>query len=490
MDTESPVVTAPADMTVETTDTQTTVDIGSATATDNVGVVSLTNDAPSTFPVGTTTITWTATDAAGNIGNATQKVTVQRITEVELGKFYTVAITGTGTNRTQKLVSIDPETANVETVLPIQGELRFGSNTLAISPDGEFYGWGLSEKQLIKIDLTTGQISKVGSPTEYRQIWGMAFDWEGKLYGLQANTNSLLSIDPDTSAVTEIGNLGVDIYTNGLAIDFDTDELYAVTGIGKNQKDKILKINKNTGKATEVGSYGMERIAVGTEFNPLTGELFAVRSYTNLLKINLDTGEVTTIGTLGEGVSTVSLASPWPEEKPIDTEPPVVIPPEDKTVEATGPQTAVDIGSATATDNVGVVSLTNDAPSTFPVGTTTITWSATDAAGNVGNDTQNVKVQDTTPPEINLTLIPDSLWPPNHKMVDIVADVIVNDAVDDSPEIVLTYIFSDEKDNSEGDGNTEEDIQDAKIGTEDYTFSLRAERNGNSTVAHTPLSIM
>ena len=36
----------------------------------------MTNDAPETFPVGTTTVTWTATDVAGNVGTATQTVTI------------------------------------------------------------------------------------------------------------------------------------------------------------------------------------------------------------------------------------------------------------------------------------------------------------------------------------------------------------------------------------------------------------------------------
>ena len=46
-----------------------------ATATDNCGVLSLTSDAPGCFPVGTTVVTWTATDIHGNVSTATQLVT-------------------------------------------------------------------------------------------------------------------------------------------------------------------------------------------------------------------------------------------------------------------------------------------------------------------------------------------------------------------------------------------------------------------------------
>jgi N-acetylneuraminic acid mutarotase len=85
----------------------------------------------------------------------------------------------------------------------------------------------------------------------------------------------------------------------------------------------------------------------------------------------------------------------------IDNLPPVVTAPPDTTAEATGLQTVVAIGSATATDNVGVVSLTSNAPATFPIGTTVVTWTARDAAGNTGTAIQKVTVRDTTPPVIS-----------------------------------------------------------------------------------------
>jgi purple acid phosphatase-like protein/concanavalin A-like lectin/glucanase superfamily protein/parallel beta helix pectate lyase-like protein/HYR domain-containing protein len=84
VDTTAPVVAAPPDVTVDSTGTLTPVDIGVATTSDTVGVVTLSNDAvvttpPPSFPVGTTTVTWTAKDAAGNTGTATQTVTVQSV---------------------------------------------------------------------------------------------------------------------------------------------------------------------------------------------------------------------------------------------------------------------------------------------------------------------------------------------------------------------------------------------------------------------------
>jgi len=57
-----------------TINTCTGVNIGQATATDPCGVT-VTKNAPATFPLGTTTVIWTAKDKAGNVATAAQAVT-------------------------------------------------------------------------------------------------------------------------------------------------------------------------------------------------------------------------------------------------------------------------------------------------------------------------------------------------------------------------------------------------------------------------------
>ncbi|MFZ4680656.1 MAG: fibronectin type III domain-containing protein [Flavobacterium sp.] len=54
-----------------------TVSLGTPATSDNCSVASVTNDAPSTFLMGNTTVTWTVTDANGNTNTATQIVVVQ-----------------------------------------------------------------------------------------------------------------------------------------------------------------------------------------------------------------------------------------------------------------------------------------------------------------------------------------------------------------------------------------------------------------------------
>jgi endonuclease G len=85
-DTVAPTINAPANVSVNTGAGATTcgavvteAQLGTATATDNAGGVSIARSgvpAGNVFPVGTTTITYTATDDAGNSSTATQTVTV------------------------------------------------------------------------------------------------------------------------------------------------------------------------------------------------------------------------------------------------------------------------------------------------------------------------------------------------------------------------------------------------------------------------------
>ena len=89
-----------------------------------------------------------------------------------------------------------------------------------------------------------------------------------------------------------------------------------------------------------------------------------------------------------------------------DREPPVISQPWDLTFEATAPETRIDLDPPTATDNLGVVSVTHDGPVKFPLGTTLVTWTAVDVAGNKTTATQNITLGDNTAPVV---LVPNDL---------------------------------------------------------------------------------
>ena len=91
----------------------------------------------------------------------------------------------------------------------------------------------------------------------------------------------------------------------------------------------------------------------------------------------------------------------------LDNMAPIITVPPDKTFEATGvltPLTARQIETATATDRVDPNPTITRIPTTssFRVGTTIITWTATDSSGNIATATQRITICDTTPPIIKV----------------------------------------------------------------------------------------
>ena len=80
-----------------------------------------------------------------------------------------------------------------------------------------------------------------------------------------------------------------------------------------------------------------------------------------------------------------------------------------------------------------------------------------------------------TAPELAVSVTPDSLFPPNHKYVNVQATFTASDDFDPAPEVTLVSVTSSEPDNASGDGNTTDDV----VVVDEDTFRLRAERSGS-----------
>lgn len=118
------------------------------------------------------------------------------------------------------------------------------------------------------------------------------------------------------------------------------------------------------------------------------------------------------------------------------------------------------------------------ATATFPLGSHCVTLTVRDPSGHEDRDEVSIQVVDTTPPELTVELFPSSLWPPNHKMADIQAEVHAEDLCGDVVSLTLVSVVSSEPDNGRGDGNTVGDIAGVEVDTLDTAFQLRAERQG------------
>lgn len=129
-------------------------------------------------------------------------------------------------------------------------------------------------------------------------------------------------------------------------------------------------------------------------------------------------------------------------------------------------------------DPAPVVVCDPPAGSTFPVGSTLVTCTATDSSGNQSTCEFTVTVDaDTEPPVIiGARATPGLLWPPNHKWVDVQITVDAEDACDPAPVCFIVDVTSNEPVNGLGDGDTEPDWLIGDVG-----LKLRAERSGTGS---------
>lgn len=141
--------------------------------------------------------------------------------------------------------------------------------------------------------------------------------------------------------------------------------------------------------------------------------------------------------------------------------------------------TDAQIGTATATDNCGtptVIRTGVPAGNDFPVGMTTITYTATDGSGNTSTATQTVTVTAPPPAIENVSATPAVLWPPNHRMADVTISYETTGGCS-GVSCVIDSIVSNEPANGSGDGDTAPDWEIAGA----HHVRLRAERSGGGS---------
>lgn len=160
----------------------------------------------------------------------------------------------------------------------------------------------------------------------------------------------------------------------------------------------------------------------------------------------------------------------------------------DLTVEATGPATSITLNGSGSTDEDGddlnyawsidgneistaVNPLVELAPGSYTYTLTVSDEFATDS------DDVTITIEDTTSPELSFTQVTGNLWPPNHKMVQVVSGIQASDLVDGSTDVIIT-VTSNESANGRGDGNTAEDYEIQTKPDGSYAVYVRSERSG------------
>jgi hypothetical protein len=374
-DSVAPTLNVPPDVSATTSSCTATLDdeLGVATASDNCGSVSISRTGVPTFacptpgdpnrqcesfvfPTGTTIITYTATDNAGNSTTGTQRVIVTE----------DPAVNPTITAPDDVTVNTGPGATSCGTVV---SDATLGTATASDNCAGV---------SITRSGVPAGNNFPVGTTT----VTYTATDKSGNT---ATDTQTVTVTDNTVPVVTAPAN--VTAYTGPGA-----------TSCGTVVDDTTLGTATATDNCPGVGAVSRSGVPSGNSFP--VGTTTITYSVTDAH------------GNSGSATQTVTV---------IDNTVPVITAPANVTAYtgagATSCGTVVSnatIGTATATDNcpgVGAVSRTGvPSGNVFPVGTTTINYSVTDANGNTGTASQTVTVIDNTPPVIscpaNITLEP------------------------------------------------------------------------------------
>ncbi|HSB57380.1 MAG TPA: HYR domain-containing protein [Nitrosopumilaceae archaeon] len=453
VDTTPPKIVAPDDIEAEATSAiENTVSLGEATASDSVGVESITNNATALFTVGKTIVTWTATDAAGHNSTAMQKVIIKDTTPPILKAPNAITVEATtesanvvniGEAKASDLVGIQSITNDAPDAFPL------GLTTITWTAT-DVSGLSYSAVQKISVVDTTAPVLAVPSDieTEAKSATNNVVEIG------QATANDLLHVSSITNNAPSTFPLGETIVT-WTAID------QSGNSINGTQKVTIVDTTAPTvmvppDVTIEASSPDNNLVSLG---DGKADDNVGVTTITNNAPATFAVGNTKVTWTATDAAGNVSTGSQTVTVE--DTTKPSILSPEDISVEVTDPlKNLVTLGNSTFSDAVGVVTITNDAPTAFPFGKTIVTWTATDAAGNNATDTQAITVIDTTSPKITAPAdIKAEATSSTNNLVSIgnatAKDImginsIINDAPDSFPfgETVVAWTATDPSGNS------------------------------------------
>lgn len=137
-DVTNPSITAPATVSVCVNSGCSAygINLGTPVTADNCTVASVTNNAPASFPLGNTTVTWTVTDAAGNTATANQTVTVTDGTNPTVYLAQDNLVAGATGPNSSKTPYLRPSVNGVKFTSILSVDDAIGGYAMAGIPDG------------------------------------------------------------------------------------------------------------------------------------------------------------------------------------------------------------------------------------------------------------------------------------------------------------------------------------------------------------------
>jgi hypothetical protein len=372
------------------------VNLGTPVYSDNCGIASITNNAPAVFPVGTTVVTWTVTDLNQYTVTAQQTVTVSDnelpsltappdiTTGNDAGKNGAAVPVGSATvNDNCGVASVTNDapaffttgtTVVTWTVTDIHGNARTAAQSITVKDMEAPVLLSVPADVTVSCEnvpaapavpakdncdaapvVTMAQASTQGTNTALpsRYNYSLTRTWTATdKSGNKSNAGQLITVVDKTAPVITAPN---------------------------------IVVNTEAGKCAAVVKYTVT--ATDNSASPLTV------TYSKSSGSSFATG-VSTVTVTVKDVSGNSASKSFTVTVN-DAQKPVITAPNDVTVTVSNNSSStnnVALGKPVTADNCGVASVTNNAPNSFPVGTTVVTWTVKDLSGNTSTDVQSVTV--------------------------------------------------------------------------------------------------
>ena len=439
VDTTAPVLSVPATITVEATSAAGTAVSYTVTATDDVDpnpVIVCVPVSGATFPLGTTTVACTATDNSGNSSNDSFNVTVEDTTAPILTVPSTITVEATsaaGTAVFYTVTAIDSVDLNPSVNCTPASGSTFSLGTTSVNctaTDG--YSNSVNDSFNIVVVDTTAPVLTVPEPitVEAESMAGTAVT-----YAVTAtdtvDPNPNINCTPASGAVFPLGTTAVTC----TATDGNGNSSNGSFNVTVVDMPPVLTMPEPiTVEADSMAGTAITYTVTATDTIdsnptvdciPLSGSVFPLGT-TSVACTATDDNSNSTNGNFSVTVT--------------DTVSPLLTMPEPITVEAESMAGTAVTYTITATDTVDPNPVVNCTPASgviFPLGTTSINCTVTDASGNDVNGSFNVVVVDTIAPVLT---VPEPITVEAESMAGTAVTYIVTatDSVDPNPSISCT----------------------------------------------------
>ena len=390
-DTTKPIVSPPADLVIEATGSLTPVDLGEAIAMDESGIQLIISNGPTLFPLGSSTIIWTAIDNNGNSAFATQQVDIVDTTSptISLIPDITAEAAVAYDNIVELQAPIADDIFDIVSITNNAPEFFPIGETIVSWTATDTSGNSASVEQKITIFDTTFPILEI---PEDIVIEATSLD--------QNEVNLGKAIATDNGEITSITNDAPDVFSLG-----ETTVTWTAIDSSNNFSSltqSVSVIDTTTPEISPLEDITLEATSVDANIvnldNPTASDVQDVTIYIIAPDV-FPVGETTVTWTAVDASG--NSASETQTVTIVDTTKPGLSIPQDQTVEASSLEgTLVEIGQAEAHDITGISSIVHNAPNVFPLGSTVIAWTATDNHDNTTTAYQRITVVDTTAPTI------------------------------------------------------------------------------------------